>query len=90
MMENCICWQELPKNTPVIRHVSHGDLYNSHRYAMKIPEDSYTAFIFDESRDVQRLRGIMINGFLIGHEDGAWKSVHVKSLKGLKVDQREG
>lgn len=27
----------------------------------------------------------MINGFLIGHEDGAWKSVHVKSLKGLEV-----
>lgn len=32
VMENCICWQELPKTTPVIRHVSHGDLYDSHRY----------------------------------------------------------
>lgn len=78
-------WHELSATAPVGHHMILENNGNSSRFSIRLPERFYLVLIFAESEDVQYLCGIVLNGLLIGHDEGIWSCVSVNSFRGLRA-----
>ena len=78
-------WDELSATAPVTHHMTVENNGGSSRFAIRLQGYSKLVFIFGKSDGLQYLCGIVLNGLLIGHEEGAWGCVSVNSLRGLRV-----
>ena len=78
-------WHELSATAPVGHHMILENNGNSSRFSIHLPERLYLVLIFAESEGVQFLCGIILNGLLIGHEEGTWSPVSVNSFRGLRA-----
>ncbi|OQE70217.1 hypothetical protein PENNAL_c0119G10525 [Penicillium nalgiovense] len=85
VMAHPTMWDELSATAPVTHHMTLENNGDSSRFAIRLPGYSKLVFIFEKSDIVQYLCGIVLNGLLIGHEEGTWSCVSVNSLRGLRV-----
>ncbi|KAJ5292149.1 hypothetical protein N7478_001400 [Penicillium angulare] len=86
VMERPVSWQSLLDTSPADQRES-TETSGQFRCSITVPENAYITFVFNDEAEghAERLRGISINGLLLGHSEGRWHSVHVNFLRGLRV-----
>lgn len=85
IMENPIKTQKLPDNVEISRRATCGKATNFIRMSIELPQILYLAFVSDKISGTPRLCGMMINGLMIGSQDGTWNSAQATCLRELRV-----